>query len=334
MVTVTSGLNWKGEPCEFYMNTLLHPEMQKIKEVVTKKDFDYVAIVAGLPGMGKSNFAINQAKFCDENFTVDNICFTSEEFIEKTLTLPPRSAVILDESFSSMNSKIAMSKDFLRIINHLQLIRQRNLFIFLCLPNFFDLGKSVAIYRSMTLFVVYGAEFGQRGEFACYNRDKKRNLFVKGIKFMSYHAESPNFRGKFYPQKAIDENEYNKRKFAHLRENDNQLKEKNVVPRTRERLNKAIWLILKHKLMTMGKVADYFEVSSKTITRIKEKYGEFEEMRDLDNPTSTNLNPSMDDVDLDKLELVVMPKHKEEVVKYPEDEEEIPTSKLKSLDGF
>ena len=220
---VTSGLDWKGEPCEFYMNTLLHKELTQVSKIVTKSDFDYVALFCGLPGMGKSTLAQSVAKFLDPNFTIDNICMTAEQFIEKTTACPKHSAIILDESFASLNSRVATSKDFLKILNHLQIIRQRNLFVLLCLPNFFDLGKAISIYRSMHLFVVYGAEFGQRGEFAAFGRDKKRNLYVKGIKFMNYHCESPNFRGKFYKQKAIDDIEYDKIKLNHLRQMNREL---------------------------------------------------------------------------------------------------------------
>lgn len=223
MVMVESGLDWKGEPCEFYMNVLLHKELTEVKRVVTTSDFDYVSLFCGLPGMGKSNLAQSVAKFLDPNFTVDNICMTAEDFVAKTTTCPKHSAIILDESFASLNSRVATSKDFLKILNHLQIIRQRNLFVLLCLPNFFDLGKAISIYRSMHLFVVYGAEFGKRGEFAAFGRDKKRNLYIKGLKFMNYQCVSPNFRGKFYKQKAIDDDLYDNKKLEHLREQNKAL---------------------------------------------------------------------------------------------------------------
>ena len=272
MTTVKSGLNHKGEPCEFYMNILLNKDMIEVRKVVKEKDFDYVAIIAGLPGMGKSNFAINLAKFCDENFNIKNIAMTADEFIELTTTLPKGSAVILDESFASMNSRISTSKDFLRIINHLQLIRQRNLFVFLCLPNFFDLGKPISIYRSMNLFIVYGSKFGDRGDFAAYNRNKKRNLYVKGIKYMNYMVETPNYRGKFYRQKAIDDKEYEKKKFEHLRENDRQLKEKKTISRAKTQLHKAINALYETKQFDYEQLSDMFEISKRTMSNIRAKF--------------------------------------------------------------
>lgn len=217
MVVVISGKNWKGEDCQFYLNENHKNNLQEVKDVVLKKDFDYVAIICGLPGLGKSNFAISCAKFLDPNFTEKNIAFTSHQFIELTNNCPNHSAIILDESFASMNSKITMTKEFVQVINHLQIIRQKNLFIFLCLPNFFDLSKGIAIYRSSHLFVVYSEKFGERGRFAAFGREQKKMLYILGQKYMNYQAVKPNFRGQFTKQTAINEELYKTLKLEHLK---------------------------------------------------------------------------------------------------------------------
>lgn len=217
MAFITSGLNWEGKPCVYTLDNNLTKNLENVKKVVSSKDFDYVAIVAGLPGMGKSNFAINCCKFLDPNFSIKNIASTAEEFEEITSNAEPHSAIMLDESFASLNSKISQSKDFVRIVNHLQIIRQKNLYIFLCLPNFFDLAKGIAIYRAHHLFVCYGQEFGDRGSFAAYDREAKKNLYINGLKYMNYHIQEPNFRGTFVKQKCINEDEYNELKLKHLK---------------------------------------------------------------------------------------------------------------------
>ncbi len=203
---------------EFYLDQNLRDNLDEVKEVVSKKDWDYVAIVAGLPGAGKSTFAQNSAKYCCPWFDESYICFTAEDFIKKTNECKKGSAIILDESFQSLNSKVGMSSDFLKIVNHLQIIRQKNLYIFLCLPNFFDLSKGVAVFRSHHLFVCYSESFGSRGRFAAYNRENKKSLYVDGRKYMSYNVRKPNFRGKFVKSKVVDWTKYEKLKKEHLQE--------------------------------------------------------------------------------------------------------------------
>ena len=210
-----------GSPLQFSLNENLKNALDEVKRVVGTdcqrgKDWDYISIVAGLPGTGKSNFAQNCARYCCSWFNEDYIAFTSDEFIELTNNCKENSAVILDESFQSLNSKVGLTSEFLKIINHLQLIRQKRLYIFLCLPNFFDLSKSIAIYRSMHLFSCYSPKFGERGSFAAWGREEKKQLYILGQKFMNYNAVEPNFRGTFTKAHCINEERYLEKKKQHL----------------------------------------------------------------------------------------------------------------------
>jgi len=209
--------------CRVYYNVLLLKNLKLIKPVVLKKDFDYVCVVTGKVGLGKSVFAQQIAKFFDEDFTLDKVCFSADEFIKVTTECPKGSAVILDESFESLNTKVGMSPDFLKIINHLSIIRQRNLFLILVLPDFFDLNKTVALNRSHHLFYVYGEKFGDRGDFEVFSSDNKRMLYIKGGKFRDYRAWKPNFRGHFSNSRVLDRIEYENKKKKHLQEQLKQL---------------------------------------------------------------------------------------------------------------
>lgn len=219
MVLTECGKNWKGEKCFVYLDGYLKKNLDVASDYVRHKNWDYVALVSGLPGAGKSNFSISLAKYLDKDFTIKNIAFDDKSFIKITNEAKEFSAVLLDESFSSLNTRISNSSKFLRIINHLQLIRQKHLFIFLNLPNFFDLSKGVAIFRSSHLFVVY-AEEGERGRFTAFDRDRKKSLYINGIKYINYNAEKANFHGRFHKQKAISETAYDKLKMEHLKSQD------------------------------------------------------------------------------------------------------------------
>ena len=225
---VQSGKNPDGTPTEFYLDQTLVKNLDEIKNVLVKKNgFDYVCIISGLPGVGKSTFGRYPARYLDPEFNEDKIAFTADDFINLTNKVPEYSAVVLDESFAALNTKVGRSPEFLRIINHLQLIRQKHLFIFLTLPNFFDLAKGISIFRSSHLFLVYADENYKRA-FGAFDRRRKRELYIKGNKFVDYGCVNPNFRGRFSPHPCegsiiVNEAEYERRKRVHLLNIDSKL---------------------------------------------------------------------------------------------------------------
>lgn len=202
----------------FNLDEALKDNLDFIKDRVTNKGWDYVALCTGLPGVGKSTFVQFPARYLCPWFNEDYIAFTDEDFIRICNEAPEYSSVVLDESFASLNSKVGMTGAFLRIINHLQLIRQKHLFIFLILPNFFDLSKGVAIFRSSHLFVIY--EKDNRRAFAVFDREAKKELYIRGGKYIDYNCVSPNFRGRFDREclqgVIVNQKIYEARKREHL----------------------------------------------------------------------------------------------------------------------
>lgn len=189
------------------------------KDRVLNKNYDYLCCTAGFSGVGKSTFIIfTAAPYVCPWFDLSYVAFTADEFIEICNKAPRNSAIVLDECFEALNSRAGMSKEFLKIFNHLQIIRQRNHFIFLNLPNFFDLNKNVALFRINHLFVCYeNQKTGKRGGVLGFGRDTKRTLYVKGGKYCDYNAVHANFRNEFRKNKHLyDEKIYEKMKLRHL----------------------------------------------------------------------------------------------------------------------
>lgn len=236
MVKVISGKTPTGEACLFYLDGILKDNLDDVKVRVIKKGWDYVSIICGIPGAGKSNFSQSLARYLCPWFNESYIAFTDNDFIRITNSCPEFSAVVLDESFQSLNARVTNSSSFLRIVNHLQLVRQKHLFIFLCLPNFFDLSKGIALYRTSHLFLVYPDQEGNRGRFCAFDRDGKRELYIKGNKFQNYNAVNANFIGRFTKQKAISEERYEQLKKEHLLSQDLTVTKRNKDKETRDKL--------------------------------------------------------------------------------------------------
>jgi ABC-type dipeptide/oligopeptide/nickel transport system ATPase subunit len=265
MVMAISGNRKDGTPCIFYINSKLKEELDKVKPVVLKKNWDYVAIIAGNPGVGKSTLAMTIARYFCPWFDENYITFNAEEFVKVTNDCPKFSAIVLDESFMSLNTKSTMSPEFVKIVNHLQIIRQKNLFIILCLPNFFDLAKGIAIYRSHNLFVCYGDSFGERGKIAAFGRNKKTALYVLGGKFMNYHAVAPNFRCDFTKQKVVDEEVYEAMKLEHLKQNDTKQEQK--ITKEKRALDNLWKYLIEKKLMKVNELDKVCGIDRSTIYR-------------------------------------------------------------------
>jgi len=262
-----------GTPAQCTMDGYLKDNLIPVKDAVLNKGFDYISVVAGIPGAGKSTLAQQICKFLDPTFTTkDRICFSGggeNGLIERTSKAKKGQAFILDESFESLNTKVSRGSDFVRIMNHLQLIRQKGLFILLVLPNFFDLSKGLAIFRTTHLFVVY-AENYKRGTFLAFDRDLKRELYVRGNKFMDYNCVKANFYGSFIKKWIANEELYDKLKLKHLIEQGKDDVEKSRYKVEQARDNLVKYLRNTQKLNTL-EIANIGKISRKTVYNIINK---------------------------------------------------------------
>lgn len=205
----------EGKKKQLYIADLIAENLRRTKLAVAKEDWDYMAIVGGIPGVGKSTFAQAIAKFLDPNFEQDQICFTAKEFVKKTENGKKGQAFILDESFADMNSSLYKDPEFVALLNHIQAVRQKNLYLLVVLPDFFTLIKNVAVFRASHLFVPYTKDYS-RGDVAVFDRESKRQLYFKGKKECDYKAVHPNFYTDFQMHWFCDKKEYDKRKLEHL----------------------------------------------------------------------------------------------------------------------
>jgi hypothetical protein len=194
----------------FYMDGYLKSNLDLVKKIITK-DWDMIFLVDGAEGSGKSVLTMQAAYYCDPTLTLDRVTFTPNEFRKAILKAEKYQAVVYDEAYSGLSSRAAMSLINRTLIKMLAEIRQKNLFVFVVMPSFFDVDKYVALWRSRVLIHVYLGKTFQRGYFAFYNTDRKKDMYIKGKKFYGYVAV-PNFRGRFTNYYTVDEEGYRAKK--------------------------------------------------------------------------------------------------------------------------
>jgi len=160
---------------------------------------------------GKSLLAQQCAKFVDPTFTLDRVCMTGKEFLLTIDKAEKGQAVILDEAYKDLDSAQSQRK-MQGVLKHAMAeMGQKNLFVFIVLPSFFELTKYVSIHRSIALLHVYTGKSLTRGFFTFYGKKKKQRMYMRGKKYLAY-CEKADFWGRFSSKYVLDEQAYRDKK--------------------------------------------------------------------------------------------------------------------------
>jgi len=195
----------------YYLDGYMKQNLDLAKQLV-KKDFDMILIYDGYEGSGKSVKVMQDAFYCDPTLTLDRVTFNPNEFRKAIIEAKPYQAVIYDEAYTGLSSRAAMSRINRALVTMLAEIRQKNLFVFVVVPTFFDVDRYVALWRSRALIHIYTGKKFQRGYFMFYSMDRKKQLYVEGKKYYSYFKPRPNFSGRFTNYYVLNEKDYRKKK--------------------------------------------------------------------------------------------------------------------------
>ncbi len=206
---------FEGTPNKFSMDGYLHDNLLTAKRII-KKDWDMIFVLDGGEGSGKSVLAMQMAYFCDPTFDLSRVVFNPQEFRNAIINSKPFTSVVYDEAYTGLSSRATMSMINRTLVSMLAEIRQKNLFVFVVMPCYFDLDKYVALWRSRALIHVYTGNDFERGYLAFYNVDKKKDLYILGKKFYSYSQPKPNFIGRFPNFYIVDVEQYKKKKLDAL----------------------------------------------------------------------------------------------------------------------
>jgi hypothetical protein len=209
----------KTQNKDYYIDARLVKVWDSIRDgKLIAQDDDRVYIVDGRERSGKSVFTIQQAKYLDPNFDVQNICFSPDEFIKVIRTAKKGSCIVFDEAFRGLSNRAALSKVNKMIIQALMEVGQRNLIIFIVLPSFFLLDIYPAMLRSVALFHIYKKD-NKRGYWRLYNFNKKARLYQTGLKKgWSYKIPYVRISGRFFNKYPIDEEAYRMKKEESLKQ--------------------------------------------------------------------------------------------------------------------
>jgi len=198
---------------EYFIDPIIKEQIKDIKKAVTKKDRDFVMVIDGEEGSGKSVLAQQLAKGFDPNFNINNICFNANQFMMRLKNSPKYSCILLDEAYNAANARASLTEVNRAMVGVATEMRQRNLFVIIVLPSFFDLDKYFALWRCKSLIHVYFDEEGDRGRYIIFPKTAKKYLYLNGKKFYDYSKpKSPYPACRFNNYYTVDETEYRQKK--------------------------------------------------------------------------------------------------------------------------
>ena len=181
----------------YFLDDRLKKNLDRQIENLDKKDKDFLMVVDGREGSGKSTLSLQIGKYVDNTLDLSRVCFTPEEFRQAIFSATKGQCVIYDEAFTGLSSRSAVSKINKMLVSLMMQMRQKNLFVIIVLPTFFQLDKYVAMFRAKSLLHVYENK-GRRGYFLGFNHNKKKALYLKGTKEYTYRYVRTDFKGRFY----------------------------------------------------------------------------------------------------------------------------------------
>lgn len=189
----------------------------KVYNRINTRDKDYVMLVSGYEGSGKSTFASQLAKYIDNDFCMDRMCFSADEFKEAIYGARKGQCVVYDEAVTGMTAGGSITKVGRLLKSMMMQMRQKNLFVIVVIPSVFELNKYAVLHRAMSLFHVW--EKKNRYCWVGYNKKDTKKIYIMGKKNNVIRVRS-RFNGRFYGNMGIDKEEYVIKKEKSLREEE------------------------------------------------------------------------------------------------------------------
>jgi hypothetical protein len=180
----------------YYLDDTLVPNLDFLKKMVENK-WDGVFLIVGSVGSGKTTMSHAICHYLDKTFNIDRVVFSGEELMRQIDIANVGDAICFDEAVLSMSSQDFASELQKVLIKKFTLIRSKRLYILLIIPNFYLLRKWFAIDRTKFMINTYSPDGISRGYFKFYSWNRKKDLFLKGYKYLDMNCVNPNFKGRF-----------------------------------------------------------------------------------------------------------------------------------------
>jgi len=259
-----------GEERQIYIDGWLKRKIDaKVLPAIGKRNEDFVMLIDGKERYGKSTLAQQIGAYVDPSLIGDlsRVCLTPEEIQNKITGFKGKSkkCVIYDEAGRGMSAKGALSEVNKILSGMMQEMGQKNLFVIIVMPTFFELQKYQALFRARVLIHTYKNK-GRKGFWRFIGSKDKTLLYLKGKKDYSYNLIKSKYTGRFYKGYMVDEDAYEKKKskvFSEAFSNKKSTKEEKF----KWQRDKLLYILYKECGGTVKYVADILKLHKIPIKR-------------------------------------------------------------------
>jgi len=208
-----------AEQVEMRLNcdVLKHKDLRRLRQIIPKVtayckryNQDWIFMIAGGEGSGKSNIGLQLASIIDPEFDLSTqmvYSFAQEysylNFIHEFKDKPFR-AVVFDEAVTALFSREHQKAEVRDAIKIFNMNRQLNHFSILIVPSFWSLDVDIRERRARTFIYVFQNEYNFGRYYAYYSRkkiplistnDMARKTFLSSTLFMK--TVTPNYVERF-----------------------------------------------------------------------------------------------------------------------------------------
>lgn len=160
-----------------YWDSLTYYRVYKIYYNLTK-NYDEITIVCGYEGSGKSVLASQIATAVSPTFKKERVGYDPEDLPTAFKDVKKGETVWLDEGALFLFSRNSTRRENKVIIQLLSIVRQMNLHLIICVPNFFIVDTYLRDHRVKNLIYIHK----NRKEFILFKRE--------AISYLNYHGKS------------------------------------------------------------------------------------------------------------------------------------------------
>jgi len=196
------------------MKTLIN-NLKGIKSKFIEKDNDYLLIIDGREGSGKSTLGLHACSVVDKTFSHEDVAFTAKDFLTKLHKSKVKKALMWDEAVEGAFSRDSINRTNKMIVTAMMVARAKKIFIIVIIPTFFLLDKYFRMHRVGMLL-----NLPRRGLFNAYNSKAIKKLSVDGSKYWDYSKGKISFSEQFpiFDKQTTLWKEYYKKKKAFMKD--------------------------------------------------------------------------------------------------------------------